>query len=100
MQLPEKYLGRSKSAVGARLEVSRQAYGRDQQTFAKKAGIKTSTYNQYERAVNLPALDAAMALKDTYRLSLDWIYDGDPSALSHNLHEAILSAIKLRAEAT
>jgi transcriptional regulator with XRE-family HTH domain len=98
MEMAPKYLGRSKAAVGARLRISREAYGLDQMTFAKKAGLKSSTYNQYERGVNHPQIEAGLALKDAFRLSLDWVYDGDPSGLSYKLHEAILSAMRLRSE--
>lgn len=96
MTLDPKFVGRDKTAVGARLELTRHAFGLDQQAFAARANLKASTYNQYERGVNYPQLAAALALKDAFGLSLDWIYDGDPSALSYRLHEAIVAASGLR----
>ena len=57
--------------------------------FAERAGISRNTYNQYEQGVNRPQLEAAFKLSDTYRLTLDWIYFGDPSGLRFDLAETI-----------
>lgn len=92
----DRYEGRDKIAIGARLELSRQALGMDQRSFAGGAGIKTNTYNQYETGTNRPQIDAALALKDHYRLTLDWIYAGDMSGLSNHLHSAIANLRRLR----
>lgn len=92
----DQYDGRSKADVGARLELTRHAVGLDQQTFAAEAGLKASTYNQYETGKNMPQLAAAHALCDQYRLSLDWIYRGEMSGLSQNVHSAIASVRRMR----
>ena len=92
----DPYEGREKDAVGARLELSRQAVGLDQRTFARNAGIKSSTYNQYETGKNMPQIAAAHALCDSYRLSLDWIYRGEMSGLPQQVHSAIAAVRRLR----
>ena len=69
--------------------LTRQALGLDQKEFAGRAKIATNTYNQYETGTNKPSLEMALALKDAYQLSLDWIYDGDNANLRHELAEAI-----------
>ena len=80
---------RAKAGVALRLSLTRSALGLDQASFASGAGIKKSTYNQYENGVNMPNLEAATRLRDTYRLTLDWIYLGDDGALSNKLATTI-----------
>ena len=72
---------RTFEAIASRLIATREALGLKQSEFAKRAGIPVNTYNQYEKAVSQPRLDYAYALHDTYGLTLDWIYIGDPSGL-------------------
>lgn len=92
----DRYEGRSKAAVGARLELTRQTLGMDQATFAAGAGLNASTYNQYETGTNLPQLDKALALCDTYRITLDWIYRGEMNGLSQQVHSALASLRRFR----
>ena len=80
---------RSKQAIGTRLELTRRALGLAQGEFAERAGLSRNAYNQYETGTNRPQLEAAFKLCDTYRLTLDWIYFGDPSGLRFDLAEAI-----------
>jgi DNA-binding XRE family transcriptional regulator len=72
---------RSLDAIAARLRATREAFGLGQNEFARRAGIASNTYNQYEQARNLPRLDFANQICDTYGVTLDWIYRGDPSGL-------------------
>ncbi|MGE3712223.1 MAG: helix-turn-helix domain-containing protein [Hyphomicrobiaceae bacterium] len=81
--------GRTKTAVGERLRLTREALGIAQNDFSSRAGITSNAYNQYEKGVNLPSLDAAHSLCDEYQLTLDWIYRGDPSGLRYQLASAI-----------
>jgi transcriptional regulator with XRE-family HTH domain len=76
---------RSFEAISRRLIATREAIGLKQSEFAKRAGIPINTYNQYEKAVSQPRLDYAYALCDTYDITLDWIYNGDPSGLPYRL---------------
>jgi transcriptional regulator with XRE-family HTH domain len=72
---------RSLDAIAARLRATRAVFGLAQYEFAERAGISGNTYNQYEQARNLPRLDFANQLCDTYGVTLDWIYRGDISGL-------------------
>jgi transcriptional regulator with XRE-family HTH domain len=81
--------GRGKEAVAARLIITRHVTGLSQGEFAERCGISANTYNQYEKAKNLLSLDSAHRLCDTYHLTLDWIYRGDPSGLRYDMAEAI-----------
>lgn len=84
-----KFDARSKSEIGKRLELTRRALGLAQGEFAERASLSRNAYNQYETGTNRPQLEAAFKLCDTYRLTLDWIYFGDPSGLRFDLAEAI-----------
>jgi len=79
----------SEKAIGLRLEVTRQVFGLQQNEFCEKAGVATTTYNQYERGHKRPSIETAIQLCETYQLTLDWIYRGDPSGLRYDTAEAI-----------
>lgn len=83
-------------SVARRLQLTRQAYGLKQVEFAAPINIATNTYNQYERGKKRPSIDAAIALCETYNLTLDWIYRGDASGLPYGLASAIKTAAELR----
>lgn len=79
----------SKVAVAARLKVAREALKyKSQRKFAREAGIKPSAYNQYEKAVNRPELEAAVLLCERYKLTLDYIYRGELSNIPGPVWEA------------
>lgn len=79
----------SRAAVGRRLRLTRQVFGYQQNEFADKAGIATNTYNQYEQGKRMPSLEHAIALCETYVLTLDWIYRNDPSGLRYATADAL-----------
>lgn len=88
--------GRDRKSVGARLRLTRDALGMDQGEFGSRAGIKSSTYNQYEMGVNMPSLEAAHRLCDTYHLALDWIYRGETHSLRRSTEQAIMAIVLAR----
>ena len=69
----------SKAAIGKRLELTRLALGLAPGLFASRAGIGKNTYSQYESGAREPKLKFALKLCQSYELTLDWIYRGDPS---------------------
>lgn len=85
----------SKDAIARRLRATRAALAADnQQEFGDRAGISQSNYSQYENGHKRPSIDNAIALCDTYNLTLDWIYRGDPSGLPYKLANAIRQYLK------
>jgi transcriptional regulator with XRE-family HTH domain len=76
---------RSVESVARRLEQTRLALEVGQSEFAKRAGLAQNTYNQFERGKRRLSLEAAHALCDEYRLTLDWLYRGDLSSMPHTL---------------
>jgi transcriptional regulator with XRE-family HTH domain len=85
----EMFEGTGLAAIGRRLELTRQVIGVQQNEFCERARIATNTYNQYERGKKRPSLENALKLCETYGLTLDWIYRGDPSALRYSMADAI-----------
>ena len=76
--------------VARRLKASRAALGiEDQQVFGQSAQLEQSLYNRFETGKRLLTLQAALKLCDTYGLTLDWIYRGDPSGLPYQLANKI-----------
>ena len=88
----EKNKIRSIESIAKRLRATREALGMKQAEFAERADIPNNTYNQYEQAKGRPSLDFAFKLRDTYGLTLDWIYDGDPSGLPHRIAKNLMES--------
>lgn len=77
------------TAIGDRLALTRAVFGLSQREFCTRAGVSPNTYNQWEKGVKRPDIDGAIALRDTYQVTLDWIYSGDPSGLRYDTAAAI-----------
>lgn len=90
----DQYDGTTMTAIGLRLELTRAVLGLAQGEFCSKAHIAPNTYNQYEQGKRKPTVENAISLCDTYGLTLDWIYRGDPSGLRYNVADAI-KALKI-----
>lgn len=93
METMEMFEGTGLAAIGRRLELTRQVLGLQQNEFCGRAKIASNTYNQYERGKKHPSVANALKLCDTYGLTLDWIFRGDPSALRYSMADA-LKALK------
>ena len=76
-------------SIAARLVATREARGMSQAEFAAGAEIARNTYNQWEMAKGRPSLDEAIKLCDTYNLTLDWIFLGDPGGLNYTIASKI-----------
>lgn len=75
--------------LGKRLERARRAIGGTQKAFAAKAGIKATTYNQYENGASYPPPDEAKKIAKEHGLTLDYIYDAKTDRLQSWLADAI-----------
>lgn len=78
---------RSLEAIAARLVAIRSRFARSQAAFCQQVGIPPNTWNQYEKAKSRISLDFALRIRDAFQVSLDWIYDGDPSGLPMRLFD-------------
>ena len=75
---------------GRRLRAARLALGYEiLDHYAKKAGIPPKYYSMHETGVHLITIERAKALKRTYDLSFDYIFDGDMDNLPRKLVEKI-----------
>jgi transcriptional regulator with XRE-family HTH domain len=80
---------RSKAAIGARLKQVRHALNLTQEEIAKSIGSPQGTWGQYEAGMRRPSIAVASRLYDRYRISLDFIYLGDPRGLPFDLDQKI-----------
>lgn len=80
---------RSKEAIALRLVQTRTALNLGQTEFAIKANLAQNTYNQFERGKRRLSLEAAHALCDEYRLTLDWLFRADLSGIPHALAKTL-----------
>lgn len=75
--------------TAARLKAAREAINPNQSEFARRAGLQQNRYNQYETAERPLTLDAALKLRDTYGLTLDYLFRGDTALVPHGLMERL-----------
>ena len=73
-----------------RLLWHRNLLGLSQTEYGAKAGLKRPAINNYESGDFQIGLAAARALRTTYGLSLDFIYEGVADALPMSLRNALL----------
>lgn len=78
--------------IAARLREARLALGYENQAeFARKARLSPKRYGNWESGDYRISLNGALALRDTYGLSLDFIYAGNLIALPSNVVSALRS---------
>lgn len=77
--------------IAERLRWHRAFEGLDQKEYAERAGLKRAQLSNWETGDYRLSLDGARALRKTYGLSLDFIYEGIPDALPMTLRAAWLS---------
>lgn len=83
-------------AIGRRLALTRQVLDLQQNEFCERAKIAPNTYNQYEKGKKRPSVENAIRLCESYHLTLDWIFRGDPSGLRYELADAIKAVRQVR----
>jgi len=75
--------------IAARIKWHRSVTGRTQEEYAAAAGLTRQQLNNWENGQKRIGLDGARALRKTYGLSLDFIYEGIADALPMNLRNAL-----------
>lgn len=76
------------SDIAARIQWHRALEGLKQADYAEKAGVKRSQLSNWESGQQRISIDGALALRHTYGLSLDFIYEGIDDALPMTLRAA------------
>ena len=84
-------MSQSLKTLCKRLEMTADALGKTGADIHRETGIKANRWSQYlnpdlKRRITL---DAATRLCDEYKLTLDWIYRGDPRGLPVGLLEKL-----------
>lgn len=74
--------------VAERLLWHRELLGLTQEEYAAKLGMKRARYGLWEAGTHRLSLDGALALRRTYGLSLDFMYEGIDDALPMTLRNA------------
>ncbi len=64
-----------------RLRRAREALGLTQKEFAERAGLLPHRYNPWETGERPLPLEGARLLYKRYGISLDWLYEGNPTAM-------------------
>jgi len=77
-------------AVGGRLAATREALGLRQEELALQVGVSRSALANWETGRSLPDVAAIARFAERHRITLDWIYRGDPSALPQSLAQKVL----------
>lgn len=85
---------RSLPAISARLVATQQALGISPAKLCKDSGISQTQWSQftdpdYKRRITLAA---AFKLKDTFGITLEWIFDGDRARLPHEIASRVKDA--------
>lgn len=76
--------------IAARIKWHRAIEGLNQSEYARRAGVKRSQLSNWETGLQRISIDGAMALRRTYGLSLDFIYEGIDDALPMTLRKELL----------
>lgn len=82
-------MGKPYQDIADRLKWHRSLLGLTQEEYAKKAGLKRAQLNNWEGGAHRIGLDGARALRKTYGLSLDFIYEGISDALDMTLRNEL-----------
>lgn len=85
-------MSRSLKEVSDRLILLQQALGLSAAELCRRADIGRNQWSQFQAGAikkRRITLATAYKLKDTFGVTLEWIYDGDPARLPVELAEAL-----------
>lgn len=74
--------------IAERLRWHRNLEGLTQEAYAARLGVKRSAYSLWEAGSHRLSLDGALALRKTFGLSLDFMYEGNDDTLPMTLRRA------------
>lgn len=74
--------------IAERLKWHRTLIGLNQNDYSSSIGVKRSAYSLWEAGTHRLSLDGALALRNKYGLSLDFMYEGIDDALPMTLRNA------------
>lgn len=62
--------------IGERVRLVRTASELGQAEFARRIGVKPTTYNMWETGRQRLSLDGALAIREKFLVPIDWLYCG------------------------
>ena len=74
--------------IAERIRWHRELEGLTQNAYAKKIGVKRATLNNWESGDYRLSVDGALALRRTFGLSMEFMYEGIVDALPMTLRQA------------
>jgi len=74
--------------IAERIKWHRKTVGLNQAEYATSIGVKRSALSLWEAGTHRLSLDGALALRNKYGLSLDFMYEGIDDALPMTLRNA------------
>jgi transcriptional regulator with XRE-family HTH domain len=83
--------------IAERLRWHRELTGMEQDEYAAKAGLRRSQLSNWLNGSARLSIDGALALRRTYGLSLDFMYEGSADALPMTLRLAWLERPTVKA---
>lgn len=87
--MAQPWEGRSATAIGQRMLLTREALRLQQNEFAQIAGMLPNHLSEVEAGNKGIGIDKVRALKDAFGITLDWVYDGDMDGLPLKLANTI-----------
>jgi DNA-binding transcriptional regulator YiaG len=84
------------SDIAERILWHRKLLGMEQKEYAERAGLQRTQLSNWETGATRLSLDGARALRRTYGLSLDFMYEGIDDALSMTLRTAWSDAVRVK----
>lgn len=75
----------SREAIASRLEAVREILTLTKRQFAEQAGMSEQAYNGYSKATRSLSLEAAKKFRQTYGLTLEFMYFGNKADLPHRI---------------
>ncbi len=80
----------SLAAIGQRIADTRKALELRPVDVCRDLDIRANAYSQWESGTRRPNLDDMFRFARLYHVTLDWIYLGNPSGMTHHIAQKIL----------
>jgi hypothetical protein len=78
-----------RSPIAYRLALFTKATGLIQAEICRRSGLKENAYSQFVNGQRRLTIDAAMKLRDTFGVTLEYLYAGDMKGLPYSMGAAI-----------
>lgn len=84
-------LSEIRAGFGLRLRVARKALGLTARALCTELSVEPGRWSHWENERHPPDIPTMLALKQRHGISLDWIFDGDPTGLPWLVAQGIVT---------